>query len=84
MTTALRRERLPWLGPCQLHEHRRCMEKMTWHVNAPLWMCHIVHTATTHAVIAVHNSAGEHITARHRNARQPLPRHRLAHCHIGR
>ncbi|EDR01058.1 uncharacterized protein LACBIDRAFT_333623 [Laccaria bicolor S238N-H82] len=69
VTTALRRERLPWLGPCQLHEHRRCMEKMTWHVNTPLWMCHIVHTATTHAVIAVHNSAAAIVTPAN-------------HCHV--
>ncbi|EDR06611.1 uncharacterized protein LACBIDRAFT_299553 [Laccaria bicolor S238N-H82] len=53
------------------------MEKMTWHVrvNASLPMCQVVHTAMTHTVIAIHNSAGEHITYRHRNARQPPPRH---------
>ncbi|EDR07682.1 uncharacterized protein LACBIDRAFT_327585 [Laccaria bicolor S238N-H82] len=65
------------LGPCQLNERRRRMEKMTWHVrvNASLPMCQVVHTAMTHTVIAIHNSAGEHITYRHRNARQPPPRH---------
>ncbi|KIJ90164.1 hypothetical protein K443DRAFT_117012, partial [Laccaria amethystina LaAM-08-1] len=49
-------------------------------VNGPLRMCHVVHTATTHAVLAVHSSA---VTFSHCNARQPPPRHCLTLCRIG-
>jgi len=39
------------------------MEEMTWHLNGPLQMCHIVQTAVMHAVIAIHSRVSDYITS---------------------